>query len=58
MSEEFFKNILPILPSLVIGIAKILAQKLGEVGGVTPAEQSIIDFLNFLEGFWDAQTKT
>ena len=56
MSDAVFKALLPLLPSIVIAIARILAKKLAEVGGVTPTEAAALELLDVLEKMLSAET--
>jgi hypothetical protein len=57
MSDEVIGAILPLIPSLIIAVARVLAKKLAELGGISPIEQTALDMLNVIEAFINAQTK-
>ena len=57
MSDDIITALLPLVPSLVISVARVLAKKLLELGGITPIEQTALDLLDVLEKFLNAQTQ-
>jgi hypothetical protein len=52
---EVLKPILEVAPRIIIEIARVLYRKLAEKGGITPQEEQLLQFLDFLEAFMRAK---
>lgn len=52
--EHVLNTLVTQIPAIAIKIAKLLFEKLSQLGGVSPKEQAAIDLLEALEKFLNA----